>query len=850
MNENVISINNENVENFKPSLQTAFTSSSLVVPPFKNTSHWIKENNDTISTTTSTDEHLYFIDRIKRLVRQLFSINLCLSMLILSLILISTVAIFAVTFVTQQRSIEEYSSMIGNQLRFRTSEYITQFMKSPFQILEAWAIKSKRQSFGRTESTENILNMMYAFFAVNDVTFISYTRSDDYNIGMFYDNDIGSIAVEVYRDGVWTNSSIPIISDDGVVALPDPKDDPGDTYPNHMNDMAWWTNSRDIFSQLNQTQVGAWSTIYADYNGQFWISAYRPLFNYTFNNETGETEKVMDILYSIDLEMTIVSNYLRDNLGLSKNSFVYIVQSKDTIMVASSKIDNDELFVFDLTQERYIIPKRLNESKIDVVSGVGNKLLGDYGFDISNITIPSFKYNGYQIEISSVTDKYGLSWSIIAFVAIDDFSGQVIEFRNIVIIVDSIVITFSLIMAIIISRLITSPLSRLGKKMEEIRKINISSDFLKPNGDDDSEDLEQIPSFNENNNTNTHVPSMSNTVYPEPPKQILSHKHHDNPTQRFKFLQNSLFYEVSVLQKHFTKMSHAVQGFMKYVPVEIVSTFLKGDPSSFELGVSEKRIAIFFSDIANFTSICESLEPSDIIEMLGHYFEKLSEIIYQNKGILDKYIGDAVMALFGAPETFEDYAYYCCYAAYEIQIALKKMNSKFSKIGLPTLNTRIGISVGDVLLGNIGSSFRLSYTCLGDSVNLAARLEGLNKMYGTSILISDSCYQLVKERFVCRLIDMVAVKGKSQGEKVYEVVCRMDHSTESIVEQCLSYENILTECYWKKDFTLAKAEFESFGKKYPKDKASIEMIRRCDDFMHRDAKIFEQWDGVFVATEK
>ncbi|KAL9641629.1 hypothetical protein ABK040_013547 [Willaertia magna] len=776
--------------------------------------------------TNSSDSSLKG-ENVKHFIRKLCSVHLCLFIFIVSLTLISTITIFAVTFAIQQKSIEEYSLSLGQQIKSRISDYISSYMGQPFQIVKSMAIKLSTENITFSRDYDKILNVMFSSFITSNVTYVSYTRCDDLFIGMSWD-EYGYPKVEIYRDGFFANTTVRIDTFNGIVNLPDPLLNPGSPYPNHMDDIVWWVDAKE------KGKI-TWSSFYADLYKEFWISAYWPLYNFTYNPITKKTEKFMHTLLSVDIQLTFLSKYLVDNINLSKNSFVYIVESKTSVIVASSKIKEDELFLFDLNAAYHVRTRRLNESKIEAVREIGKRIYREYGVNLSIVTIPTFQHtikeNYFQIETTKISDIYGLDWTVFVFIAMTDFIQPSIDLRNVTIIVNCVVIVFSIIVSIIISRMITQPLQKLGKKMDEIRKISLN--------------VRNVQQFKDS------VTTLS-AYYKETPREERVVPEITFPQEEdyhVKFLSRSLFYEVSVLQKHFSKMSHAVEGFMKYVPVEIVSTFLKGDPSSFELGVSEKRIAIFFSDIANFTSICESLEPTDVVVILSQYFEKISEIIYQNKGILDKYIGDAIMALFGAPVTFDDYAYYCCNAAYEIQLALKKLNFEYIKQRIPILSTRIGIAVGDVLLGNIGSSFRLSYTCLGDSVNLAARLEGLNKLYGTSILVSDSCYKVIKDRFVCRLIDMVAVKGKKYSTKVYEVICRRDHSDESKLEFCDAYQTILNEYYWKKDFKNALEEFKSFANTYPKDKASKEMIRRCNEIISKDID-FENWDGVYVATSK
>ena len=214
------------------------------------------------------------------------------------------------------------------------------------------------------------------------------------------------------------------------------------------------------------------------------------------------------------------------------------------------------------------------------------------------------------------------------------------------------------------------------------------------------------------------------------------------------------------------------------------------------------------------------------------------------------------MALFGAPDTYENYVFHGCNAAFEMQTALQPYNDQLHKEGRDTLYTRVGVSCGDVLVGNIGSSFRLSYTCLGDSVNLSSRLEGLNKVYGTNIMVSEFCYEIVKDLFLFRTLDVVAVKGKVNGVKVYEIVGRKwspfqgDSVTVSQerVEYCRTYNTIIEDLYFKKKFGVAEKAFRDFADRYEQDSAALEMAYRCRSYVNNPPP--DSWNGVYFAKDK
>ncbi len=211
------------------------------------------------------------------------------------------------------------------------------------------------------------------------------------------------------------------------------------------------------------------------------------------------------------------------------------------------------------------------------------------------------------------------------------------------------------------------------------------------------------------------------------------------------------------------------QTFSKFVSKSVVDELLK-DPSKVKLGGEKKILTVLFSDIRGFTSISERLTPEELVEHLNIYLQSMTDIVIKYYGTLDKYVGDEIMAFWGAPIEMEDHALKACQAAVEMMVELHKMNSKWELEKKPTLDIGIGINTGDMVVGNMGSSSRMDYTLMGDNVNLGARLEGTNKVYRTHIIISEFTYEYVKNHVIARELDLIRVKGKAQPVKIYELV--------------------------------------------------------------------------------
>src|SRR5262245_44369923 len=219
--------------------------------------------------------------------------------------------------------------------------------------------------------------------------------------------------------------------------------------------------------------------------------------------------------------------------------------------------------------------------------------------------------------------------------------------------------------------------------------------------------------------------------------------------------------------------------FRHYVNPEIADLITR-DPSHLRLGGERRPISVLFSDIRSFTGLAEGLPPETLGEMLGQYLEAMTEVVFAHGGLLDKFIGDAVMAFWGAPVEAEDHPARCCRAALDMLTALEELNRRWTDAGLPRLGIRIGINSGNAIVGNFGSSQRFSYTAVGDTVNLASRLERLNEEYGTTVLIPEDTRAAIGDEFVCREVGRTTVRGRTQATTVHELVGRRSDATEPV----------------------------------------------------------------------
>ncbi|MEK7773798.1 MAG: adenylate/guanylate cyclase domain-containing protein, partial [Deltaproteobacteria bacterium] len=215
-------------------------------------------------------------------------------------------------------------------------------------------------------------------------------------------------------------------------------------------------------------------------------------------------------------------------------------------------------------------------------------------------------------------------------------------------------------------------------------------------------------------------------------------------------------YRNAVVEK---KSRFLKKAFSTYVSSQLVSEILK-DPNRLKLGGEKRVITVLFSDIRGFTGLSEKLPPERLVALLNEYLNPMTRIVLEEEGMLDKYIGDAVMAVFNAPLEIREHPGKACSAALKMMSRLDGLNAVWREEGYPAIDIGIGINTGEAVVGNMGAELRFDYTAIGDTVNLASRLEGMNKLYGTHILVAESTYTPVREEFVFREIDLVRVKGK------------------------------------------------------------------------------------------
>ena len=282
--------------------------------------------------------------------------------------------------------------------------------------------------------------------------------------------------------------------------------------------------------------------------------------------------------------------------------------------------------------------------------------------------------------------------------------------------------------------------------------------------------------------------------------------------------------------------------FTRYLHNDVIKQ-LEDDPNKVQLGGKEINATVLYTDIYNFTTLSETKTPSELVQDLNEYFRILIDFVFQYEGLLDKYTGDGIMALFGAPIEREDHALLACRTAFAHKKLREELEKKQDLNATEKLHlqTRIGINSGLLVAGNIGGEKRMDYTAIGDTVNLAARLEGVNKLYQTNIIISQTTYEQVKQNFVCRELDSLMVKGKTEPTCIFEIIAERTNEEEFSKYEWIDLYRRGLEFYREGKWQEAGDIFEELSEEPYNDNASQVMLTRCMYLMEFPPK---EWDGI------
>jgi len=301
--------------------------------------------------------------------------------------------------------------------------------------------------------------------------------------------------------------------------------------------------------------------------------------------------------------------------------------------------------------------------------------------------------------------------------------------------------------------------------------------------------------------------------------------------------------EIRTLSAAIEDMKRGLRSFSKFVPADLVRRLVESGDEAVQ-GGKRRTITVHFSDIAGFTSFSERLSPEELVELLTEYLSLVSHEIIASGGTLDKYIGDAVMAFWNAPSDVADHAFVACCTALSNRGKLALQREVWLQAGKPAIACRVGIHTGEAVVGNVGSEARLDFTAIGDTVNLASRLEGLGKVYGVDIVISESTLRELGDRVVVRLLDRVAVKGRAGGILIYELIGLKTEVDVAMVRAAARHDRAI-EAYFAQQWQEALALLTQAP---TDDLAAALLVRRIERL--RAHPPGADWDGVERMTTK
>jgi adenylate cyclase len=401
-------------------------------------------------------------------------------------------------------------------------------------------------------------------------------------------------------------------------------------------------------------------------------------------------------------------------------------------------------------------------------------------------TVDRVHYLGASIPFNSNFNK---KWHFIISAPEDDFFGEFKNILNNILLLSMFGLFIGIVITWFLAKKISNPIEQLCRDVEQIKNFNFD--------------------FNSNiKSAITEIITMDNAI---------------------------------------KAMKHSLKAFSLYVPKELVKKLIAEGEENISVGGHLEDLTIFFSDIAGFTSITEKTKPQILMHQLSEYFEVVTEVIEKYDGTVDKFIGDAVMAFWGAPVRLENHHELACRAALDVAHAIKKLNEKWEKEGKNRFITRIGLHSDSAVVGNIGSSSRMNYSIIGDGVNLASRLEGVNKIYGTGIIISESTYKKVAKLFVCRKLDKIAVKGKNESVTIYELLENADNADDKLLRFTEEW-NSFFDLYLKSDWETALKKLDGFSKQFPEDKAASVFRERIEQLINGNTPSLN--NGVFRMISK
>lgn len=500
----------------------------------------------------------------------------------------------------------------------------------------------------------------------------------------------------------------------------------------------------------------------------------------------------IDAVFAVDIVLDSLSHFIREqDVGEHGQVFIF---SADGQITAYSEPDKVVRRIPIRDGRTRIRAARVGDLDNPVVDAVYEKYME--GGDLGSNAI-SFEVGGksYLARISPIPSRFGSREYVAVVAAAEDFIGPLATIRNQSLLFGGLLVLVLVPLTIFISGSISRSLHALAREADDIAKFNL-----------------------------------------------------DSPVRVESYIR-----EVNNLSQAIGVMKTTLGTFGKYVPRDLVRRWMQSGETP-TLGGGKRELTILFSDIAGFTTMSEDMDPEELMLKISEYFKVLSQVIIEHEGTIDKFIGDAIMAFWNAPEQFDDHVQQACLAALRCSKRAEELNRKWEEEGRRPMFTRFGLHTGETVVGNVGSADRMNYTAIGTNVNLASRLEGLNKAYGTRILVSEDVFQKAGGGFLCRSVDLVVPVGKTKPTLVYELLGALPGSdfpdvraSDADVEYCDRWEQAYS-LYRGREWEQAAAMFETLSRERAEDTLAVIYRERCIRLARENPG--PGWTGVEEARTK
>lgn len=385
---------------------------------------------------------------------------------------------------------------------------------------------------------------------------------------------------------------------------------------------------------------------------------------------------------------------------------------------------------------------------------------------------------------SPFPSTFGKAWTIVALAPEDDFLGPIQRTHRMTLLMSAVFLLIAVGCGLLFARTLSRPLEQLTREVGKIRQFDLSG----------------------------------------------------------KVAISTYINEILILSNAVRSMKNGLQAFRRYVPATLVRQLIESG-EEVRPGGKERELTLFFADIEGFTAISEQIPPKELMINLSAYLDVMHRVISAEQGTVDKFIGDGVMAFWGAPLSNEAHAVCACRAALQCRRALAELNEQWAAEGKIPFHTRIGLHTGFTIVGNMGTEERLNYTVLGDTVNLASRLEGVNKFYGTRIIVSQATHRFIRNAFIVRPLDVIAVKGRISSVMIYELMGGKKDPEVAEMQSLADDFSAMFALYLDRQWDPALEILARLAQRYPEDKPVHIYLERCRAYREKDPG--GEWTGAF-----